>query len=124
MQGTVTKHACSEHPLITCLPPVVCVDLQRVKHATGGVAGDRPVGVKTYTKVLCPRVLDGHVLAEGVPAGATTYDTFAVMVHVGANLQGGHWFANVRRPAGQWYRCSDNRVSLISNDDDDILPLR
>lgn len=46
--------------------------------------------------------------------GPADYNLYAVVVHEGLELSGGHYVAMVRAEDGQWWLCNDKDVSKIS----------
>ena len=46
-------------------------------------------------------------------SGGMRYQLYAVLVHEGRSMHGGHYYAYVQPASGGWYRCDDSRVAQV-----------
>ena len=112
-----TPEGCS-HPTLArktlslrSLPPVLVLHLNRFAFgAVGASKRARPVRLAAQLRPPPGTLAGGRA---GVRA-CGTYTLTAVVCHMGASLNNGHYVADVRTQTGGWLRCDDSLVDDIS----------
>ncbi|KAI3437589.1 hypothetical protein D9Q98_000042 [Chlorella vulgaris] len=91
------------------LPPVLCLHLKRFKYmeSLGRMK-------KLMHRVTFPWELKMINTTDDCPDADSAYELFAVVVHMGAHPNHGHYVALVRTPCGQWVCFDDEQVNAIT----------
>ncbi|KAL4451497.1 hypothetical protein ABPG75_007159 [Micractinium tetrahymenae] len=91
------------------LPPVLCLHLKRFKYieSMGRMK-------KLMHRVTFPWELKMINTTDDCPDADSAYELFAVVVHMGAHPNHGHYVALVRTPSGQWVCFDDEQVNAIT----------
>ncbi|XP_002972625.2 ubiquitin carboxyl-terminal hydrolase 25 [Selaginella moellendorffii] len=88
-------------------PNVLVIQLKRFENFLGGKI-DAHVEFEEELK------LRSH-MSKNSPDVHPDYSLYAVVVHSGFSQYGGHYYAYVKDPRGQWYCCNDSFVSAASS---------
>lgn len=75
---------------------------------------NRMFGGKITKHVSYPERLEMRPFMSDKQGGAVTYRLNAVLVHLGASCNSGHYFCFVRNSNGIWYLMDDSRVHQVS----------
>ncbi|PSC77008.1 Ubiquitin carboxyl-terminal hydrolase 3 [Micractinium conductrix] len=91
------------------LPPVLCLHLKRFKYIES-------IGrlKKLMHRVTFPWELKMINTTDDCPDADSSYELFAVVVHMGAHPNHGHYVALVRTPGGQWVCFDDEQVNAVT----------
>ncbi|PRW20845.1 Ubiquitin carboxyl-terminal hydrolase 3 isoform B [Chlorella sorokiniana] len=91
------------------LPPVLCLHLKRFKYieSMGRLK-------KLMHRVTFPWELKMINTTDDCPDADSAYELFAVVVHMGAHPNHGHYVALVRTPSGQWVCFDDEQVNAVT----------
>lgn len=91
------------------LPPVLCLHLKRFKYieSMGRLK-------KLMHRVTFPWELKMINTTDDCPDADSSYELFAVVVHMGAHPNHGHYVALVRTPSGQWVCFDDEQVNAVT----------
>jgi len=92
-------------------PRVLQLHLKRFGDFGGG-GNDKDSHQVTFTELLDVR----PYMMQGVESRINTllYTLYAVIVHTGRSMWGGHYFAYVRDSKGAWFKMNDHKVSPVS----------
>lgn len=95
---------------LALLPPVLCLHLKRFKYieSMGRLK-------KLMHRVTFPWELKMVNTTDDCPDADSPYELFAVVVHMGAHPNHGHYVALVRTPSGQWVCFDDEQVNAITD---------
>lgn len=92
---------------LASVPPILCLHLKRFIYLESGRLQ------KLMHRVVFPFELKLWNTTEDCPHADSQYDLFAVVVHMGAHLNHGHYVALVKS-AGQWVLFDDEQVASVS----------